>query len=53
MVDLPIERDEEEGVEIDDPELLAAIEESEEQIDRGEYGRSLEEILAEFHRERR
>jgi hypothetical protein len=27
---------EEDGVDIDDPELLAAIEESEQQIDRGE-----------------
>jgi hypothetical protein len=37
MVDLPIERDvEEDGVDIDDPELLAAIEEGCEQFDRGE-----------------
>lgn len=37
MVDLPIEQDDDqEEIEIDDPELLAALEEAEQQIDRGE-----------------
>jgi hypothetical protein len=54
MVDLPIEHDDDqEEIEIDDPELLAALEEAEQQIDRGEFGRSIDEILAEFRREQR
>jgi hypothetical protein len=47
MAELPIEED---GVEIDDPELLASIEAGCDEVERGEFGRPLEEILAEFRR---
>ena len=49
MANLPL--DHEEGLEIDDPELLASIEEGCDEVERGEFGRSLDEILAEFRRE--
>ncbi|MEK6375524.1 MAG: hypothetical protein AABO58_22835 [Acidobacteriota bacterium] len=45
MAELPIE---EEGVEIDDPELLAELDAAMEEVERGEVGRPLDEILAEF-----
>ena len=45
MAELPIEDD---GVEIDDPELLAELDAAMEEVERGEMGRSLDEILAEF-----
>jgi hypothetical protein len=47
MANVPLDRDDE-GVEIDDPELLAELDAAMEEADRGEYGRDLEEILAEF-----
>jgi len=50
MAHVPLER-EDDGVEIDDPELLAAIDEGCDQVERGEFGRSLDEILDAFRRE--
>jgi hypothetical protein len=46
MAELPL--DHEEGVEIDDPELLAELDAAMEEAERGEFGRRLDEILAEF-----
>ena len=48
MANVPLDDKEEEGVEIDDPELLAELDASMEEAERGEFGRDLEEILAGF-----
>jgi hypothetical protein len=47
MANVPLDHQEDEGVEIDDPELLAELDAAMEEAERGEYGRDLEEILAE------
>ena len=47
MANVPLD-EEEDGVEIDDPELLAELDAAMEDVDRGEFGRNLDEILAEF-----
>jgi len=49
MAELPIEED---GVEIDDPELLAELDAAMDEVERGELGRPLDEILAEFRTEK-
>jgi hypothetical protein len=48
MANVPLDDQEQDGVEIDDPELLAELDAAMEEAERGEYGRSLDEILAEF-----
>ena len=48
MANVPLDDKEEEGVEIDDPELLAELDAAMEEAERGEFGRDLEEILSEF-----
>jgi hypothetical protein len=48
MANVPLDDREEDGVEIDDPELLAELDAAMEEVERGEFGRDLEEILAEF-----
>jgi hypothetical protein len=48
MANVPLDHQDDEGVEIDDPELLAELDAAMEEAEREEYGRDLDEILAEF-----
>ena len=48
MANAPLDHQDDESVEIDDPELFAELDAAMEEAERGEYGRDLEDILAEF-----
>ena len=50
MANVPLDHQDDEGVEIDDPELLAELDAAMEEVANGEFGRDLDQILAEFRR---